>query len=775
MSSNPNISSQPSFNLGSLIARYRRYWWLFVLSAVACLSLAVLYLKVKKPVYQIQASVLINDNDAGMPTSASKNNAFLKSLSFGSGGGVEDEIVVMGSQQLRMEMVKRLRLNRTYIERVSLLKRVDHYGDSPIEVDAPETLFDTLSTAFTIKMKVDRTGRATLTAKEGRFKQLAHAENVKLPATLKTPYGLFNIRPTDHYRAGKEYNITAVVSGNVPYAEGLAETLTVGLLRKKANAIDINVEETNVARGRDMLATLIELYNRRGLQEKDQRAMNTAQFIDDRLQLVYKDLMGSEAEIEAYKRAHNMIDPELQTKSLIGRQDVADRAMVNLEARYRIVSMIKDYVNNPANRNTFIPFSADSTAASGAISAYNELIMRRMRLEASAIGDNPQLQALDQQIETMRQGVISGVDNSLRALRVQINQAGAVSATSSSKMSTFPTTEREVRSLYRQQGIQNEIYTFLLQKREENALLLAANTPRGTVVDQPYARSRPLRPNKSLVFFLALCGTLLIPIALLALKRMLTTRFSTQDELEALTSLPVIGTIAHNNRETTLIVTQGDTSANAERFRSLRNNVQFMLPTAADTAGQVVLVTSCVSGEGKTFVSVNLAAAFALTGRRVALVGLDIRNPQLADALSLNELPGATSFLSQTGVTLDQITQPLHGFDCLDVIVGGAIPPNPSELLLSDRMRQLVDQLRANHDIIIIDSAPVGQVTDTFALTDHAHMTLAVTRAGYTRRDNIALLNRFASDGRINNVGIAVNDLKNANESTYGYAAHDPS
>lgn len=754
---------EPVIDFAAILARYKRYWWLFALSLVACLALAFVYLKIVKPVYQVQSIVLVDPEDNAKPGTSAMGSSLLKSMALGGGSRVEDEIVVIGSQQLRMQMVKQLKLNRTYIERKSLLNRVDHYNDSPIEVDAPDALFDTLSTSIQFKVMTTADGKADIKVKKGRFKTLAQAKGVALPSTVKTPYGIFQVKKTSHYRPGQTYNISATVTGNIPKAEALSKPMTAGLLRRKANAIDLNTQETNVERGKDMLNTIIRLYNERGQNEKDQQAINTAKFIDDRLNLVYQNLMGSEAEIEAYKRAHNIVDPELQARSVIAKQDVADQAIVNLEARYRIVSMIKDFVNDPANRRSFIPFSADSTAATAAINAYNNLIMQRMKLENSALNDNPSMQRLDAQIDAMRDNVVHGVDNTMRALRVQIAKAGSVSGSATGTMRNMPTTERQTRALYRQQGIQNEIYTFLLQKREENALVLAATTPRGKVVDEPYAKSEPLSPKKPLVLFLAMVAGLLLPVMLIALKNLFSNKFATQEELEQITSLPVVGNIHHNRHDTQLVVQDGRNWSIVELFRYLRNNVQFMMPEPDD---KVMLVTSSVSGEGKSFVSANLAAAFALLGKRVALVGMDIRMPQLAQMLNLKESPGITAYLSQQDMTLGDIIQSVQQ---MDVAVAGDVPPNPAELLMSKRAEQLFEQLRQQYDVIVVDSAPVAMVSDTFSLARYADVTLAVTRAGSTRRSMVKQLSRLVDEGRLRNVGLVINDTKPSHGGGYGY------
>lgn len=752
-----------NIDFAAIVARYKRYWWLFAMSLVLCAGAAFLYLKVKKPVYLVVSTVMIDQEN----NSTGAGAQVMKSLAMGGGSRVDDEVIVMGSQELCSQMIAKLGLNRSYTERKSLLEREEYYGDSPIAIDAPDEVFDTLAVSMAFKVKIYPNGTADIEVNKGRFNTLVELEGVQLPTTVKTPYGMYALRTTEHYKRGKEYDIRATVAGNIPCTEAMQRRMTVKVASKKSNAIYMDVTDSNVKRGRDILNTLVELYNERGQREKDQQAVNTGKFIEDRLGLIYKDLTGSEEEIEAYKRAHNMIDVGLQTKSLIGKQELADRAVMNLETKYRIASMIKDFVNAPANRNAYIPFSADSTAATGAIKAYNSLVTERMNLAASATDDNQAMHRLDEQIETMRANVLRGVDNTLSALKIQIARANAESSASGGELSTFPTDEREMRSLYREQGIQNTLYTFLLQKREENALLLAATTPKGKVVDHAYAHSEPVLPRPMMVMLLALVAAVLIPLAIIYLKNLLYTKFSTEEELEQLAQMPVMGHIHHNRHNEQLVVQEGRTWVIVELFRYVRNNIQFMLNGEND---KVVLMTSSVSGEGKSFVSLNVASAFALLGKRVALVGLDIRKPRLARMVpGLSEQPGVTAYLSQQHITLNDVVQQVKEVDGLDVIAGGAIPPNPSELLLNKRMEQLMGELREKYDIVIIDSAPVAMVSDTFSLAKWADATVCVTRAKYTKRSQVKYLNRLVADGRLKNAGILINDTKPNADNGYGY------
>ena len=423
-------------DFGNIFNKYKRYWWLFALSLVACIGLSILYLKYTLPKYLVISTVLVDqDDDAG-----SAGASLLKSLSIGGGGAsVDDEVVVMGSQEICNKMIKELKINRIYVQRNSPLNREELYKKSPIEIDAPDEVFDTLSIGMTFKISIKEDGKADIKVKKGLFKTLATLENQMLPVNVKTPYGIFMVRATEYYKPGKEVVINANVKGNQLRAEDIMKDLTVKVLNKKSNAIYMDIEIANIERGKDMLNTMTTLYNERGQQEKDEQAINTANFINERLTLIYNDLTNSEADIEAYKRTHNVADVAVQTKTSIGRQEMADNRIVQLEAQYRIVNLINDFINDPRNKHSYIPFEADSTAASGSIRAYNELVMKRAELAKSAKEGNDVLKEIDHQINTMRESVRQGVNNTLSALKIQIDKANQVSNESQGEMSQVPT------------------------------------------------------------------------------------------------------------------------------------------------------------------------------------------------------------------------------------------------------------------------------------------------------------------------------------------------
>ena len=755
-------TTAPKESLGSsnFLHTAIRHWWLFALSFIFCFGILFLYLRKTLPSYIVSSTVLVDDQSLSFAGIGNpKGNSMLKSVMGGGDVNVFNEIEILASENLAAKTVDALDINCRYYEKTGFLKKQDHYGTSPIIVEAPKELFDTLSVTLPFKIKVYADGKTDITVKKGMFSNYAELKGVELPATVKTPFGLFVVKPTQYFTPKHEYSITASVAGNIPAALELQKDMTVDLKAKKTDIVYMDVMDNDVKRGRDILNTLVRLYNERGMKESDTQGMTTARFIDERLSLIYKNLMGSEAEIEAYKKAHNLIDPVAQAKTTIIKGETSESAIIALETQYRIASMIKGFITDPANKHSLIPFESDSLSAK-MVRSYNALITQRQHLETSAKADNPALVQLDQQLNAMRENMLGSVNNALGAMRIKIDRAKDLQGESKGDMSQFASTERETRNLYRNQAIQNELYIFLLQKREENALKMAAAQPKGKLVDEAYAASEPVKPKKPLLAFVALIMTFALPFCILYVKKMLKNKIGSQDELEAITPAHLLGQIYHA-REDELQVIADTNTKNAELFRYLRGNVQFVLPESTD---KVVLVTSAVAAEGKSYIAANVASSLALMGKKVALVELNLRKPSLGEMFGIIASNGMSDYLSNGEVSLHDIVSTTA--DGLDVYVAGTVPPNPSELLQGSRAAQLMEQLREQYDYVVVDSASLATASDTFSLTNQADATVVVLRANSTKQAYVKWINRLMAEGKLSNVGFVLNGVKNSDDTS---------
>ena len=755
MDNKPSLHTEtPSESTSSikLIPTILRYWWLFLLSFVICFGLLFLYLRITPSSYLIVSTIMVEDDPfiSFVGGGSSKSNSMLKSV-MGGDANVYNEIEILGSESMVAKTIGELGINCRYYEKTGFMKKKDHYGTSPIVVEAPKEVFDTLSVSLPFKIKVHANGTADITVKKSFFKNYAKLEGVQLPATVKTPYGLFVVKPTKYFTPNHEYTITASVAGIIPAALSLQEDMTVDQKAKKTDLIYVDVVDSDVKRGRDFLTTLVRLYNERGLEDKDKQGMVTAKFIDDRLSLIYKNLMGSEAEIEAYKKAHNMVDPFLKAKTAITKEESSEAALVALETQYRISGMIKSFITDPSNRLSLIPFETDSTSAS-MVRAYNALITQRQHLAHSAKADNPALVQLDQQLNAMRENMIGSVNNALGALKIKIEQAKSVLGEGKSGVNDFASAERDTRNLYRDQAIQNELYLFLLQKREENALKMAAAQPKGKTVDAAFAGEKPVKPKKAIALLIALIFAIALPVVWIYTKLLLDNKVRNRLGLKELSKAPILGGVSHNKDFSYIYPEEGNSY---DEFRVIRDNLQFMLP---NQDCNVVALTSASAAEGKTYLAINLASAFAKLGKKVALVELNFREPCLAKVLNLPTNNALTSFVSQSNITISEIVQTYNSEPLLDIYPAGTVPPNPSELLQNERTAQLFKQLRSQYDVVIVDTVGACIVSDTLSVAKYSDTTVVVVRANSTKNSNIYALNQLLEEGKLKNMGFVLND-----------------
>lgn len=764
MTENVNEQNESKIDFSSIIALVKRKWWMFAISLFVCLTLAVLYLYVKHSVYSIHATVLVAYDSEGN----SMGSTLMSQLALGGVGGatVEDEVLVMNSHSIKTDMIKELKLNRSYSTREGLRNHY-YYNDSPVEILAPEAFFDTLGTGFRFTIDLNENlSKIKVKVKEGWFKTIGEGEADKLPMVVNTIYGPFSIDTTQYYVPGEEITVKAVVAGNSYLAEVYGEDISVDKTEKKANGISLFIEDGIIDRGKDILNKMIELYNRRGRAEKDEMAVNTAKFIEERLGHIYNDLAVSEKDIESYKKSNAITDLSSDAAFQMQKKGQLEQQLLTAETNFQILKMTKDFISDPANKYALIPTNSEATGAATAIASYNSMVLGRMYALNDASADNRNIKLQEQQIDAVRDNIILTVNKSYENARVALNQLRSEAGYTSSKLNQVPTQERQFRELSRQQAIKNNLYSFLLQKREENQLVLAATTPKGKIVDEAYAHNKPIAPKKAQILFIALFMGLFLPALWLYVKSLFNNKFDSTEALSHATKLPVLGEICHSRSASkrAIVVEENSTRPIVELFRLLRSNLQFLL---YGDGCKSIMVTSGISGEGKSFISINLAESLALLGKKVVLIGADIRAPKLAEYLNISSSPGLTNYLSGQSDSIDEVLQSTGG--SADVIVAGPIPPNPSELLLGGRLETLIAQLGSRYDYIIIDSAPIALVSDTFSVSKFADATIYVARTKVTTRTLIKYLNTVVDRKQLSNVSIVLNDTDPKLSYGYGY------
>lgn len=759
-----NINNE-SINLNDIVKTVTKHWYLFVISVVCCVALSLVYIKVSKDKYAIHANILIR-TDSGADGSIS--GAFMQQMGLGSifeqGSRVDNEIHIISSHSLLRDVVEQMGLNKTHIYRKSFLERTYQQNDYAIDVTAHEAISDTLQTSISFKIKVDKEGLADIKAKAGDIK-LCNLKNQTLPAQISTAFGDFTITTTPDYIAGEKYNYRIILRGYDSQAELLAEDVDIFTADQLSDKICLAIQTPYIDYGKEVLNTIIDLYNQRGIREKNIETANSAKFIAERLAIIAAELEEVEKTVEEYKQKNNLSDLEAEAKAMLESNMSFRTKLLEAETQLQVIEYTLEFITNPSNEYSMIPFSQGlNEVAAHSIETYNELILQYIKVKNSSKENNPLLHMMQSQIDEAKKNVISTVENAKESTRIALAELRKQESRYDNRIQAMPKQEREFISIYRQKVIKEELYIFLLQRQEENEIALATTTPKGQIIDAAYNLNEPVNMSSKMILLLSIIIGCILPAVYLYLKALFNTKFGSKEELERITRIPILGEVCINTSKESIVVRKGDNSSISELFRLLRTNLQFLLTNKND---KVILTTSSVSGEGKSFISLNLATSLALLNKKVIIIGLDIRVPKLGEYIGKTSRLGVTNYLSSEDVDIDQIITSSGIDEQLDVILAGPIPPNPTELLLGNRLDGLFEELRNRYDYIIVDSAPVGMVSDTFSLMRIADTVVYICRANYTQVDAIRHCNDYVTQGRLRNVSLVINATEA--KQNYGY------
>ncbi len=750
-------------DISGLLRNYAAKWYWFVISVVCCCALGYLYSKTVSPEYEVRANIRLAED--------SKTSKFMAgglsgvSDLLGGNANAVDEVDILMSHTVLRNVAREMELNRVHTVKFMPLIHRFAYNNFPVDVvPDPEIDLDTLRTAVTFKIKVSKNGRADVKCL-ARNKVILKEKGLSLPQTLSTPYGKYTVLLTPDYNKGKAVNTTVSIVNFDVAAESLRSSVSAGLASKRSQIISLQMITDNENYAIDVLNTLMEKYNERTIGEQEEQTSATAEFLDRRIAALRGDLNRIEKEIADYKENNNIADIKEDGVIIYERMKETERSRQEAEISLRLNEVTLDMVRESAKDNSIIPLQGGETAVA-LIREYNNLVLRRMRMLESARPDNPALVSLEEQIRTSRANLISTLQTAVERQRQVVDQFRNLYSTTIAQVSGIPAQEKTFYAMERERKIQEEIYLFLLQKQEENAILLSNIAPRGVVVDQAYSLNEDNSMSTKAILLMAFVFGLLIPPVVFMLQRFFRRKFDTVEEVESRVDIPVLGEICQDKSGENLVVVPGRHTSSAELFRLVRTNLQFIMRFETD---KVVLVTSTTSGEGKSFISVNIAASMAVMGKRTLLIGMDIRKPRLAEYLDVKPKRGLTQYLADSSVSVEDIISQNAVMPNLDLIVAGPTPPNPAEMLASERVDRLFDLLRRRYSYIIIDAAPVGLVSDTFLLNRLVDATIYVTRANFTKLSDLDYAEKLNEAKRLNHMALVVNGTKSRSGYGYGY------
>lgn len=764
------------FNLAALWKIVVLHWYWIMLSTIVALGAAFGYLKYTRPVYASNMKILVKDEDSRSRMYRGGQLALESMGVISNSNGFDNELEILTSSNISQRVIKSLKLYVSY-ELDGRLRNHELYKNNPYIVDMPENQLVDLHSL--IQLKINRQGDGVHVAGEiyvPRSKEpILFERSVKeLPGSFNTPVGTITLQRNPG--VGAELPEKAMYATIMPLeyaAKAYGSRLSVSASSKTTTVAVLNYLDTQPERAIDYLNELFRSYNEDANEDKNEVALKTEEFLKNRISAIREELDATESNLESYKKKNELINLTNDASNALNKLTEYQKEQVELETQLNLVTALLDYVDDPRNAFNVVPSNLGLKDAdmSNLLNKYNDYVLQRNRLLKSSSPENPYVKRLTAQLEemwpTIRLSLKSVRENILTQKRSAEDQYNLFSR----RVGEVPTQERSLNNIIRQQEIKVELYLMLLQKREENYISLNSTAAKARVIDDPRSTGK-VSPKTKVILLGALVLGLCFPVGLIYLLGLLRYRIEGREDVEMLTKIPVLADIPLAPKsldgELSLAVRENSNDMMEEAFRGLRTNLRFILSEKEN----VIACTSCIPGEGKTFVSTNLAMSLALLGKRVIIVGLDIRKPRLVKLFGLSsDHRGITTFLSSNSGDFQDLDKQIHHAVLnpnLDVLPAGVIPPNPGELISREQLDHAIALLREHYDYVIVDTPPVGLVSDTLSAARVADMTIMVCRADYSPRNNFQLINALHHDNKMPKITLVLNgiDLK---KRKYGY------
>lgn len=748
-------------------------YWPWILGSVAVFLIgAFFYLKTLTPLYTVSSSVLIKNESKG-----GAGGADLADLGFVSTStqSFDNELEILRSRTLIKKVVTALDLYVSYSV-PGQFRDTELYKQSPVRVWVTPEEAERMGYAQ-IKMSFrNQQLHEVLVEHEGQeWKKTVES----LPAVFSTPVGVFTFSAADSTQQTLQpmpEMIQSTVVSPTSAAASFRSRLTVAPGGRGTTMALLTITGSQVPRGVDFLNKLVEVYNEEGNNDKNEVAAKTAEFIDERIRIINKELGTTESQLASFKQRAGVVDITADASQAAGEQANYERAYAENEVQISLVNHLKSHILNEANQYEVIPanIGLNNSDLNTVVQNYNQMLIERKRLLRTSHEDNPAVQSLNASIDVMRNSVMAAIQTAEKGLLINRQALQAQTRKYAGKVSDAPVQEKEYLSISRQQEIQANLYLMLLQKREENNITLASTANNARIIDEPLAGSQ-IFPTPSQTYTMALGIGLMLPIGVILLLSLLQFKIQTRGDVERLTNLPIVGDIplTEETAEGAIVIRENRNELMEEVFRSVRTNLQYMLQEGQ----KVILFTSTTSGEGKSFTAANLACSLAFMGKKVIIVGLDIRKPGLNKVFHISRHgDGISQFLADPEHTdLRSLCQVSTISPNLYILPGGAIPPNPTELVARQALEEAIERMKQHFDYIILDTAPIGMVTDTQLIARVADLSVYVCRSGYTSKSEFKLINELKQSGKLPHPCVLLNGIdmnKRETGSYYGYGKY---
>ena len=758
-----NSDKKESIDLRDIFDTYFQHWKWLLVGFVISLALAFVYLKYTTYQYEAYASILIND-DESEGGSYSELSVFQDLGLLGVPKTTLDtEMGVLKSRTLMEKVVKELGLNFTYHIKEGFIDKEVYQTDVPFKVNVllNDSIVNKLETDFTIRIDND-SQFSFIDEDDAVIKKGVFGERVDLE------FGDLIITPKDFGTLKSGQEISVQIQPVQDVAVDYAVRLKIEADNIKSKLLIISLQDPVSLKAEAILNNLVNFYNQNANEYKRQIAKSADEFIKNRIDDISTELASYDQGVETYKIDNKLSDIESETGIILSSNAAIENQIVDFTSKLKLVNYISDFMDS--NTNNLIPANlgmVDDITSNNAKN-YNMLLLERNRLSAGATSENPVIVNLNEQLVRLRTGILQSLNNYKSSLQISLSEARRQEGRLSSKIYDAPKEEREIKDIQRQQQIYETLYLYLLQKREENSISLAGTAPIAKVIDTAYVKKRPVSPKKMIVLIVAGLLGLLVPIFIIFARSIFNSNINSIEDVETVVKAPVLGDIPKAKFKKQLVVSKLERTSIAESFRLLRTNIDHLL-SETNRESKVILITSTMRGEGKTFVALNLASTYALLNRKVLLIGADLRRPSLAKALGVKQEKGLSHFLDNTDLQIKDVIVNYEN-SSLDVLDAGIVAPNPSELLTNNRFDEVMSYAKENYDIVIIDTAPVHVVTDALLISAYADLTVYIMRANYLDKRLLKIPQKLYNNNRLPNMTVLLNSTNPKNViSNYGY------
>ncbi|QTE22529.1 GumC family protein [Polaribacter cellanae] len=765
---NSHIEENDTINIREEIEKYALHWKWFVIGVILAIIGAFLYLRYTTPQYNASATIMIKDNQKSGISQELSAIADLGIVGTGSVNNTDNEIEIIKSRKIIGQVVDSLNLDIAYF-REGRIKKTELYKTSPIRLVflSKDSTFTNKDTLITVSFKDKNEFYLKNIDKEIIS---THQYN----EVVSSKIGEFKITK-DSITDDDESDVFITINKRSKIIDGYRKGVNINPIGKNSSVLSLSINNTVREKAEDFLDELVKQYNLDAINDKSEVSKKTKEFLEERLAKVYLDLASIQDSAKNYKKDNRITGLSKEGELALENASKNNEKLIDLKIQLTLAESIANNLKKNSSSDKTLPqnLGFSDVSITSSIEKYNELVLTKNRLTINAGEKNPGVLQLISEIENLRLNLRKSIDNLIFSLKSELNSLQKAATLVNNKVSSIPSIERGYIDIARQQEIIANLYSYLLKKKEETAISLAVTVPNAKIIDVAYSSEKPVSPKKKIIYLAALLLGFLIPFIIIYLKNLLDTKIHNKKDVEAALSVPFLGDIPKSESNEKVIVSHDARSSGSEAFRLIRTNLDFMLANNTKNS-KFVFITSTTSGEGKSFISINLAATLALSGKKVLLMGMDLRAPKVTEYLGIESRKGVTNYITNNNLTLDDIKFTIPEAKGLDIISSGAIPPNPAELLASKSVENLFKEVRDldYYDFIIVDTAPVNLVTDTLLISKYADMFLYVVRANYLDKRLLAVPEELYKNKRLPNMSIVLNDTDPKRSYGYGYGGY---